>query len=307
VTPDWPVKGDAFEIVSLKPGDEVVGAVELADGEEELVFFTSTADLLRFPADQVRPQGRSGGGIAGIKLAKDAAVIGFSAVPLGGGDTLFDEPVVVTGGGLPPEGRSKGPGVVSSVKVTPLSEYPRKGRATGGVRCQRLLSGEAVLVLGWAGPAPAWAAGAGGEPVDLPTTMGKRDGSGSPVEELVAEGIVKLLARHEGMNADELLATAHRSVAGRGTLTHSSSDGLLEISAVGVSKATGLAELAQERGIGPADVVAFGDMPNDLPMLAWAGRGLAVANAHPEVLSAADEVIGSNDDDGVAAYLEQWF
>src|SRR5689334_21463230 len=168
VTPDWPVKGDAFEVISLKAGDEVVGAVELTDGEEELVFFTSTADLLRFGADQVRPQGRSGGGIAGIKLAKDAAVVGFSAVPLGGGDTLFDEPVVVTGGGLPPEGRSKGPGVVSSVKVTPLSEYPRKGRATGGVRCQRLLSGEAILVLGWAGPAPAWAAGASGEPVELP-------------------------------------------------------------------------------------------------------------------------------------------
>ncbi|MFN2521847.1 MAG: DNA gyrase C-terminal beta-propeller domain-containing protein, partial [Mycobacteriales bacterium] len=152
------------------------------DGEEELVFFTSTADLLRFPADQVRPQGRAGGGIAGIKLGKDATVVGFSAVPLASGDTLFDEPVVVTGGGLPPEGRSKGPGVVSSVKVTPLSEYPRKGRATGGVRCQRLLSGEAVLVLGWAGPSPAWAAGAGGEPVELPAATGRRDGSGAPVE-----------------------------------------------------------------------------------------------------------------------------
>ncbi|MCU1673581.1 MAG: topoisomerase [Frankiales bacterium] len=182
VTPDWPAKGDAFEVIALKPGDAVVGAAELADGEEELVFFTSTADLLRFPAEQVRPQGRAGGGIAGVKLAKDVTVIGFSAVLLSTGDTLFDEPVVVTGGGLPAEGRSKGPGVVSSVKVTPLSEYPRKGRATGGVRCQRLLSGEAVLVLGWAGPAPAWAAGAGGEPVELPGVHGKRDGSGSPVE-----------------------------------------------------------------------------------------------------------------------------
>jgi DNA gyrase subunit A len=176
------VKGDAFEVISLKGNDEVVGAVELADGEEELVFFTSSADLLRFPAEAVRPQGRAGGGIAGVKLAKGASVIGFSAVPLEGGDTLFEEPVVVTGGGLPPEGRSKGPGLVSTVKVTPLSEYPRKGRATGGVRCQRLLSGEAILVLGWAGPAPAWAAGAGGEPVELPTAYGKRDGSGTPVE-----------------------------------------------------------------------------------------------------------------------------
>ena len=182
VVPEWPAKGDAFEIVSLKAGDEVVGAVELADGEEELVFFTSSADLLRFPAEAVRPQGRAGGGIAGIKLAKDASVIGFSAVPLTGGETLFEEPVVVTGGGLPPEGRSKGPGLVSTVKVTPLSEYPRKGRATGGVRCQRLLSGEAMLVLGWAGQSPAWAAGAGGEPVELPSTHGKRDGSGTPVD-----------------------------------------------------------------------------------------------------------------------------
>jgi DNA gyrase subunit A len=182
VTPDWPVKGDAFEIISLKGNDEVVGAVELTDGEEELVFFTSSADLLRFPAEAVRPQGRAGGGIAGVKLAKDATVVGFSAVPLEGGDTLFEEPVVVTGGGLPPEGRSKGSGLVSTVKVTPLSEYPRKGRATGGVRCQRLLSGEAILVLGWAGRAPAWAAGAGGEPVELPTVYGKRDGSGTPIE-----------------------------------------------------------------------------------------------------------------------------
>ncbi len=182
VSPEWPAKGDAFEVISLKPGDEVVGAVELADGEEELVFFTSTADLLRFPASEVRPQGRGGGGIAGIKLTAGASLVGFSAVPLSGDGTLFDEPVVVTGGGLPPEGRSKGAGVVSSVKVSPLSEYPRKGRATGGVRCQRLLSGEALLVLGWAGPAPAWAAAAGGEPVELPSVFGKRDGSGTPVD-----------------------------------------------------------------------------------------------------------------------------
>ncbi|GAC1442876.1 MAG: intein-containing DNA gyrase subunit A [Mycobacteriales bacterium] len=180
VTPDWPAKGDAFEIVSLKGSDEVVAAVELAAGDEELVLFTSSADLLRFPASAVRPQGRSGGGITGVKLSAGATVIGFSAVQLTG-DTLFEEPVVVTGGGLPPEGRSKGPGLVSTVKVTPLSDFPRKGRATGGVRCQRLLSGEAVLVLGWAGPAPAWAAGHGGEPVDLPSSYGKRDGSGTPL------------------------------------------------------------------------------------------------------------------------------
>ena len=72
VAPDWPARLDAVEVVALRPGDEVVGAVELADGEEELVFFTSTGDLLRFPASAVRPQGRTAGGMAGVKLAAGA-------------------------------------------------------------------------------------------------------------------------------------------------------------------------------------------------------------------------------------------
>ena len=185
VAPEWPAKGEAVDVVALKPGDEVVGAVELVDGEEELVLFASTGDLLRFPASAVRPQGRSAGGMVGMKLAAGAFVVGFSAVSLAPPEGMLDvvdEPVVVTGGGLPPEGRGRGPGVVSSVKVTPLSDYPRKGRATGGVRCQRLLSGEALLVLGWAGRAPAWAAAGSGDPVELPMTYGKRDGSGTPVD-----------------------------------------------------------------------------------------------------------------------------
>jgi hypothetical protein len=128
-----------------------------------------------------------------------------------------------------------------------------------------------------------------------------------PLEQLLGDGAVKLLARHDGLDADALLAAATASVGDLGTLTHSSSDGLLEISAAGVSKATGLASLADEQGIEAADVVAFGDMPNDLPMLAWAGLGIAVANAHPEVLAAADEVTASNDDDGVAQVLARWF
>jgi Cof subfamily protein (haloacid dehalogenase superfamily) len=128
-----------------------------------------------------------------------------------------------------------------------------------------------------------------------------------PIEELLADGAVKLLGRHEGMGSDELLAAAHRSVGELGTLTHSSSDGLLEISAVGVSKASALAELAAEHGIDAPAVVAFGDMPNDIPMLSWAGYGVAVANAHPEVIAVADEVTASNDDDGVAEVLSRWF
>ena len=126
-------------------------------------------------------------------------------------------------------------------------------------------------------------------------------------EELVSGGVVKLLARHRGLTSDELLAAAREAVGDRATLTHSSNEGLLEVSAAGISKASGLAHLAREHGVEQADVVAFGDMPNDLPMLAWAGHAVAVANAHQEVLAAADEVTGSNDEDGVAQVLERWF
>ena len=128
-----------------------------------------------------------------------------------------------------------------------------------------------------------------------------------PVEQLVEGGVVKLLARHPELGSDDLLAAARAAVGDRATFTHSSGDGLLEISAAGISKASGLAHLARERGVDAADVVAFGDMPNDLPMLAWAGLGVAMGNAHPDVLALADEVTASNDDDGVAQVLERWF
>jgi hydroxymethylpyrimidine pyrophosphatase-like HAD family hydrolase len=93
-------------------------------------------------------------------------------------------------------------------------------------------------------------------------------------------------------------------LTGRATVTHSSRIGLLEIAAPGVTKATGLAELAATHGIAAEEVVAIGDMPNDVPMLEWAGRSYAVANAHPAARAAADEVLGSNDDDAVALLIE---
>jgi len=126
-------------------------------------------------------------------------------------------------------------------------------------------------------------------------------------EVLLERPAAKLLVRHATLGPDELLKTAQAAVGHRATLTHSSTDGLLEVSASGITKASGLAALADDRGIEAGDVIAFGDMPNDLPMLAWAGRSYAVANAHPEVLAAADEVIESNDDHGVARTLERWF
>jgi hypothetical protein len=124
---------------------------------------------------------------------------------------------------------------------------------------------------------------------------------------LFARPASKLLGRHFGYACDDLLALALPALDGLVSVTHSNSKGLVEASALGVSKASVVAEIAALHGIGPQDVIAFGDMPNDLPLLAWAGTSCAVANAHPAVLAAATHVIGSNDEDGVAAYLEELY
>lgn len=167
---------DAWEVVRLADGDEVVGAVELATGEEELCFVTSDAQLLHFAAGAVRPQGRSGGGIAGVRLAAGARAVFFGAL------TVDEEAVVVTVSGSSTALPGTEPG---SVKVTPFAEYPAKGRATGGVRCHRFLKGEDTLVLAWVGRGPAMAAAESGSPVDLPPADGRRDGSGTPAPQPV--------------------------------------------------------------------------------------------------------------------------
>jgi Cof subfamily protein (haloacid dehalogenase superfamily) len=125
------------------------------------------------------------------------------------------------------------------------------------------------------------------------------------VLELCAEPVTKLIARHPDIESDALMEHARR-IAGEdmATITYSTPH-LIEISRAGVHKAAGLAALCEERGIFPEHVVAFGDMPNDLPMLRWAGRGVAVANAHPQVLETADEVTRSNVEDGVAVVVER--
>lgn len=127
------------------------------------------------------------------------------------------------------------------------------------------------------------------------------------VERLVAEPAAKLLAQHPELDADALLAPAQRIVGGLAEVTHATADGLMEISAAGVSKASTLATLCARLGVDAARVVAFGDMPNDLPLLEWAGTSYAVANAHPTVLAAVDHHTASNDDDGVAQVLETLF
>ena len=121
-------------------------------------------------------------------------------------------------------------------------------------------------------------------------------------------GVVKLLCRDETRAGDTMLALARPAVAGLASATHSDPhDGLVELSLEGVSKAATLAALAAARGVDRADVVAFGDMPNDVPLLTWAGHSVAMGNAHPAVREVADEVTSTNDEDGVAAYLEKLF
>lgn len=128
-----------------------------------------------------------------------------------------------------------------------------------------------------------------------------------PISMLTSRPGAKLLAQHPSMDPDDLHRVVLDLVGDIVTPTHSSGRALIEMSAHGVTKATALATLADERGIKPAEVVAFGDMPNDLPMLTWAGTSYAVANAHPDVLAAVDHVTAANNDDGVAVVLEDLF
>jgi DNA gyrase subunit A len=163
--PEWPVRSDEFEVITLKDGDEVLGAAWLSDGAEAVAFVSSDASLLRFPAKLVRPQGLKGGGMAGMNLAAGAEAVSFNVVNTT--DPQHGEPMVVTSTG-------------TQVKVTPFALYPAKGRATGGVRVQRFLKGETRLDVAWVGPRPVGAS-ATGDPVELPGADKRRDGSGEAV------------------------------------------------------------------------------------------------------------------------------
>ncbi|MFJ3925084.1 DNA topoisomerase (ATP-hydrolyzing) subunit A [Streptomyces sp. NPDC090022] len=176
VVPDYPANKEELEVITLKEGDRIVGAVELRTGEEDLVFLTDDAQLLRYPAGQVRPQGRPAGGMAGIKLSEGAKVIHFSAVDPAAEAYVFS--VAGSHGTLDDS--------VATAKLTPFDQYPRKGRATGGVRCQRFLKGEDLLTFAWAGAAPVRAATANGTPVELPEPDPRRDGSGTALPVAVA-------------------------------------------------------------------------------------------------------------------------
>ncbi|MFI0506347.1 HAD family hydrolase [Streptomyces albogriseolus] len=125
-------------------------------------------------------------------------------------------------------------------------------------------------------------------------------------DDLWARPISKVLLRHPELS-DDALAAAARAVVGSLATVTMSGPGTVELQPCGVTKATGLALAAEHLGLRPEDTIAFGDMPNDVPMFRWAGHGVAMANAHPELKAVADEVTLSNEDDGVAVVLERLF
>ena len=173
---DWANKPD-FDVIALKPGDEVINAVQGAE-DDELVFVASDAQLLRFPAATVRPQGRTAGGMAGIKLGGGATVVFFTSLPAADADVAVVATVAASGLTLP----GTDPG---SAKVSLFTEYPAKGRATGGVRSHRFLKGEDTISVAWVGAAPARAVGVDGAARTLPETGSRRDASGTMLDALI--------------------------------------------------------------------------------------------------------------------------
>lgn len=165
---DWPAKNE-FEIISLKPGDELVGACE-ANDQMQFVFVTNDAQLLRFKADSVRPQGRGAAGVAGINLGKGSEAVYFGAVD--------DTAVVITAA----NNSSAIAGTDSgSAKLSELSEFPMKGRATGGVRAHKFIRNEDQVYFAWAGNPELLASAADGKPIELDLEPSKRDASGSKI------------------------------------------------------------------------------------------------------------------------------
>ena len=179
-----PTTMDSWPVIDLKDGDEVVFAA-VAEDDDRLVFISSDSSLLTFEAKNVRPQGRTAGGMAGIKRAEGARVAAFYVVPAGKVAWTYEEGEngLTSGSGavvLTVAGDSDAlPGTENgAAKVTPLEMYPTKGRATGGVRSQRFLKGQNTLILAWVGLYPLHASTSAGSPVELPKPDMRRDGSG---------------------------------------------------------------------------------------------------------------------------------
>ncbi|MFT4245937.1 MAG: DNA topoisomerase IV subunit A [Micrococcaceae bacterium] len=175
VTVGWPVKEDEWEVITLKEDDEILNAISLPDSHYELVFITQNAQLLHYSANIVRPQGRSGAGVAGIKLAKNDNVIFFGAVNPERQNAVL---TITAKSSERPHG---------SAKLSDFTEFPSKGRATLGVKAQRFLSGETKLQLAYVGQAPLLTANINSEPVEFINDYAKRDASGTTLEFEISE------------------------------------------------------------------------------------------------------------------------
>ena len=182
VTADFPASKDQWEVIRLGDGDQVVAASTLPEAFAErcdLVLISDDAQLLRFSASDVRAQGRSGGGVQGMRLSPGARLLACAPVPSAAGSQAVVVTVAGSRGALPgTEG--------ASVKVTALQAFPGKGRATAGVRCHKFRADEDALTAAWAGLAPARAVSIAGAPVRLPAPDERRDGTGSPVPAPIA-------------------------------------------------------------------------------------------------------------------------
>lgn len=187
-----PTTMDSWSVIDLKDDNEVLAAAEARD-EDRLVFVSTDSSLLTFEAKNVRPQGRTAGGMAGIRLAEGCSVAAFAVVPDGkvtwnyeeGENGLFSASGAVV---LTVAGDSEAlPGTENgAAKVTPLEMYPTKGRGTGGVRSQRFLKGQDTLILAFVGAYPLHASTQSGAPVELPKPDMRRDGSGTDLSAPIA-------------------------------------------------------------------------------------------------------------------------
>ena len=162
-------------MIALKPGDEVAGVSQGSDSDE-LIFVTSDAQLLRFGASAVRPQGASAGGMAGINLSPKATVIFFTALS----STTDAVVATISTSTSTIAGTDSGRG-----KVSVITEFPGKGRATGGVRAHSFLKGEDALAVAWVGASPALASGPDGSVRQLPESGAKRDATGTALDGVV--------------------------------------------------------------------------------------------------------------------------
>lgn len=187
-----PTTMDSWSVIDLKDDDEVLAAAEARD-EDRLVFVSTDSSLLTFEAKNVRPQGRTAGGMAGIRLAEGCSAAAFAVVPDGkvtwnyeeGENGLFSASGAVV---LTVAGDSEAlPGTENgAAKVTPLEMYPTKGRGTGGVRSQRFLKGQDTLILAFVGAYPLHASTQSCAPVELPKPDMRRDGSGTDLSAPIA-------------------------------------------------------------------------------------------------------------------------